>query len=494
MSSSFSLGRGLGLAIATAVVCALTAPTAVAAPAPPAPAKTKPALSDDFNGDGYRDVVTASPYAFAGIRKYAGNVTVLYGSKSGTLRDKWQWFDQSQQAPPASAERYDHFGTAVTSADLDADGYADLVVGAPGDDGPGGEPADIGSLSIFWGGKNGLGRTPAVISGTAGFSAIGGRLVAGDVNGDGTADLVTAGVSSAWTQLRTYAGPFKRDGSPAGVTTDPGLHDEIRDLAAGDHNGDGITDVVAVENQTDLPERLSTWVWKGTARGLVSTGKLALKWEQGGDSVDLGDINGDGFDDIVQGREEYSGDYVPPGTLGGMFGYIPGSAKGPVAGKAKFVNQGSPGVPGAVEHGDGFGSEITVGDVNGDKYADIAVGVPGEDFGGKSDAGAVVILRGGKNGIATSGGTVFSQDTSGVPGAAEKGDLFGGGVKLVDVNRDGRADLVAGAPGENSREGAVSALKGGASGITAKGSITVTPRGLGHVPNPGDRFGLVFGH
>ncbi|OEV25562.1 hypothetical protein AN219_25635, partial [Streptomyces nanshensis] len=67
----------------------------------------------------------------------------------------------------------------------------------------------------------------------------------------------------------------------------------------------------------------------------------------------------------------------------------------PGAHRTSTLTQNSPGVPGVNEEGDEFGKALAAGDVNGDGYADIAVGVPGEDIGSGAsgkDAGAVVQL------------------------------------------------------------------------------------------------------
>ncbi|PZG85194.1 hypothetical protein C1I97_33690 [Streptomyces sp. NTH33] len=93
------------------------------------------------------------------------------------------------------------------------------------------------------------------------------------------------------------------------------------------------------------------------------------------------------------------------------------------------------------------------GDFDGDGYRDIAVGVPEESLGAKQDAGAVVVLRGSARGLTGTGAKSFSQNTSGVPGTAESRDFFGDAVFLPDVTGDRRAELIAGARGENGDTG-----------------------------------------
>jgi hypothetical protein len=81
-------------------------------------------------------------------------------------------------------------------------------------------------------------------------------------------------------------------------------------------------------------------------------------------------------------------------------------------------------VGGMIEAGDHFGAALTTADVNHDGYADLAAGAPFEDVGAVADAGAVSVLPGSASGLTTSGGRLFTQDSSGVPGA-EPGDWFG---------------------------------------------------------------------
>ncbi|CAM5341172.1 VCBS repeat-containing protein OS=Streptomyces alboniger OX=132473 GN=CP975_15005 PE=4 SV=1 [Streptomyces alboniger] len=134
-------------------------------------------------------------------------------------------------------------------------------------------------------------------------------------------------------------------------------------------------------------------------------------------------------------------------------------------------------MPGAGEAEDRFGSAVSVGDVNGDKFADVAVGASGEDNGTANDSGSVTILFGSATGLKGSGAKSYTQNTAGVPGSSETGDGFGMSVRLVDLDKNGKADLVTGSGYENGY-GAITVLRGSASGLTTTGATSFTARGV----------------
>lgn len=471
----------VGLAVVLAV-------TGAALPASHAVADTQPAtaeLKDDFNGDGYADLAVAAPEATVDGKTRAGYVAVLYGSASGLNTASKQVISQNTGGVTDSAETDDRFGSAVSTADLDRDGYADLIVGVTGEDSVEGG-AETGLVQVVWGGASGLSGGAALAYGHDTYDRLSAKdeLTVGDVNGDGATDLV---VVESLTKLRVIKGPFGRDGAASGGEqivqddSDP----RFLDLATGDVNGDGIDDVVGAMNDGDEYDHRRITYWLGTPDGLAE--KIVLEDSRGfwvqGESLDLGDVNGDGYDDIVAGRsvDGYDSDLDTPLPKGGRVGFVPGGADGPVVSKAMYLNQDSAGVPGAAERGDGFGSDISVADVNGDGYADVSTGVPGEDFSGLSNAGGAIVLRGSASGLTGTGATGVNQDTTGVPGAAETNDAFGRTTHLVDANHDGRAELVVGAPGENANAGSVWVFKPTSAGITPTGSFTFGAGTLGTV-------------
>lgn len=121
----------------------------------------------------------------------------------------------------------------------------------------------------------------------------------------------------------------------------------------------------------------------------------------------------------------------------------------------------------------------------------MAVGAPGEDADGEAAAGAVWLLRGAQEGLTGTGAQSFDQNTPGIPGAAEAGDGWGGQVRLIDTDGDGRAELVAAAPDENAGDGAVWLLPASGNGLLAEGSRSYGAAALGGSAH-GAHFGSVI--
>lgn len=493
---SFRLRGVASTAVAVAVVSAVIGLPSAHADAPTAtPTATHEA---DFNGDGYPDVAFAAPSATVDGKREAGYVGVMYGSADGLRKSSKQLFDQGDAALPGSAQQDAAFGSAVASADLDGDGYDDLIVGAPGADGG---DSKSGSLTVLWGGTDGLSSASPLPAGSPDSPSIGGKVVVGDVNGDGDPDVVT---TSGDGHLHVLSGPFTRDGE-ASATAEVRAEEDIRvlDLAAGDIDGDGTDDVLAVVHDGDEYDSRRVSYWRGGSDGLTDDtviedaegGRL-----QGGEHIATGDVNGDGYADIVVGRavDGYDSDLDTPRAKGGMITYIPGGADGPVGAQAKSFNQDSPGVPGEARGADGygnsdaFGSTVSVGDVDGDGYGDIAVGVPGKKVGSAEHAGSVVVLPGGADGPTGSGARSYSQGTDNVPGAAEENDRFGSASKMVDTDGDGQAELLVGTPNENDGAGAVTVLAGVDGGEAGGDSFAFGAGTLGTDPEDPAALGSSF--
>jgi len=138
------------------------------------------------------------------------------------------------------------------------------------------------------------------------------------------------------------------------------------------------------------------------------------------------------------------------------------------------------------------------GDFNGDSFADLVIGVPYEDVGGLSGAGAVNAIYGGASGLTATGNAFFHQDSDGIDGAAEDGDSFGWALAVGDFNGDGFFDLAVGVPWEDvgsvESAGAVNVIYGGSDGLSSTGDQLWTQYDCCGFspPEEMDHFGMVL--
>ncbi|MFI6338393.1 hypothetical protein [Streptomyces sp. NPDC050535] len=465
-------------AVLTAVVAVPLAPTSSAAAAPYRGANTA-AVQDDFNGDGYRDLAVGAPGAAHGTVQEAGAVVVLYGSASSVSTTRRTVITQASSGIPGTPEEWDGFGGAVASADLDRDGYADLLVGAEGED-VGGQD-HRGAVTVVWGGKGGL-KGGADIAPPAGFGedrtfcSFGMALAVGDMTGDGAAEV---GIASRCA-VSSYKGPFARTGKAASHYQEWRVN--ARGVVMGDVNGDGRAERFWLPGPSDDDIRGSVYVDRGApaAEDPLATWPADLPYADG-HTGQIGDLNGDGYGDLVTGipDDDYLSGSTDGAHRGGEIQVLYGSARGIGAEqRPKVFHQGTAGVPGGGENADQFGKALSVGDVDADGYADVAVGSPGEGIGTRDMAGTAVVLRGSATGLTTKKVAGYTQNTAGVPGTAEASDEFGAAVHLADLNRDGRAETVVGTPGEDT-DGCLWIARGSASGPVTGGSVNLCGKAAG---------------
>ncbi|WRZ91575.1 FG-GAP and VCBS repeat-containing protein [Streptomyces sp. NBC_01007] len=397
--------------------------------------------SADFNGDGYGDLGISAN----------GHAVVMYGAKTGLSGSRHQVLSDGSD----SADPYSEFGDLMTGGDLDGDGYDDLVVG---DTGP------VPATSIFWGSPKGLsGRTPLSFSLRS--------MIVDDFDGDGKNDLVaTVDLGYGRAETRLFRGPFGRDGANASTSVvntgiSPGS------LSAGDVNGDHIPDLLDVGrhgNTADASLILGSKNGFGPPKDfstMVNSGSLA-------------DVDGDGYADVVLGAGLEG--YQPKGVVGGSVVVHYGSAGGvSTTRKPVRISQDTAGVPGTGEKYDRFGFHLDTGDVNGDGYADVAIGVMQESISGVSTTGAVTVLRGSSKGLTGTGAVSWHQNTAGVPGVNERYDMFGWQVSLIDMNGDGRSELATSTDSENRDEGNLWYFRSGSKGLTTNQVVSIGPKTVG---------------
>ena len=450
----------------------------------------------DFDGDGFGDLAIGVPGDDLDEVRDAGSVNVLSGSSTGLSAAGDQLWTVDDDGVAGIARAGDGFGSALAAGDFDGDGYDDLAVGSPG--ALGGGVARAGAVNVFFGGGDGLANLGDVRidrgEDAATGAAFGAALTAGDFDGDGYDDLAIGAPGAdgaAGAAVVLYGASVGLGQAETWSQDAPGVRGRAEALdrfgaalTAGDLDGDGRDDLVAGAHGEGVglaPGAGRVHVLFGSGSGLnaIDDQRWSLnnvgvdpeRAESGdafGFALATGDVNGDGTADLAVG--------APGETLLGRAGagaivVLPGSNQGPTTDGASFWHQGSEGVPGANEAGDGFGASLTMRRLDPDLFADVVAGIPGEDIGDVNDAGSAMLLRGSATGPLALGTVLWSENTEGVAGSPEAGDVFAFALGAGDFNGDLSGDLVAGLPGQEvaglGEAGVVAVIPGGASGLNA---------------------------
>ena len=373
----------------------------------------------DIDGDGFDDIAVASSYRQADM---TGDVYIFRGSAAG----------------PAASPDWTFSGTDLDWAervrglgDLDNDGFDEFGISAPMGYDP--QPRYSGFVEVYRGGAGG--PTPMwTLENTQEMAYLGSGLAGGDIDGDGFSDLIV-GRRGLDDGQANEGGLRLHRGTPSGPTILPTWFGES-ELAgswlgrsvsfAGDLNGDGFGDVVA-----GAPGREQVWVFLGEAGGLpfVPASSVPLDptpvWayeeptDEGYANVVSGggDIDGDGLDDAVLGTGAFDW-WDDSGVI-----LLRGGIGGPT------VSGGWTGVE------DSAGRAVDViGDIDGDGFADVLAGAPGANGG----TGEVYLLRGSAGGLLPPTWTTVGSG----------GGDYGQSVATAgDVNGDGDPDFAIGEPG-----------------------------------------------
>ena len=374
----------------------------------------------DVNGDGYSDVIVGANFNDAGGSN-AGRAYIYFG---GTL------FNSIADIILTGAAANDAFGTSVAAAgDVNGDGYSDVIVGAPGNDAGG---SNSGRAYIYFGDVSMNNTVDVTLTGAAAFDYFGSSVsTASDVNGDGYTDVIVGayGYSSNTGRAFIYFGGATMntiaDVTLVGTTTNDYFGYSVSN--AGDVNGDGYSDVIVGSDGYNLSTGRA-YIYLGSA-SMDNTADIILAGAAGGDqfgwSVSIaGDVNADGYTDVIIGA---IGNDAGGNNSGRAYVYLGGAS---MDNTADIVFTGA-------AANDNFGISVSSpSDVNGDGYSDIIVGAYSNDAGG-SNAGRAYIYFGGIN-IDNIADIILT-------GAAAN-DNFSYSVSLAgDVNGDGYFDVIVGA-------------------------------------------------
>ncbi|TLV03106.1 FG-GAP-like repeat-containing protein [Dyadobacter luticola] len=386
----------------------------------------------DVNGDGYSDVIIGAPLYDKGETN-EGAVFVHYGSANGISVNPAMILEGNQ----AEAQ---FGGKAALAGDVNKDGYGDIIVGASYYDKG---QANEGAAFIYHGSANGLSANPAMVLESNQAEARFGISVnlAGDVNADGFSDVVVSAVLYDKGQTNEGAA-FVYHGSATGINPNAATTLESNQAearmgytasSAGDVNGDGYSDIIVGVYLYDKGEvdEGTALIYHGSALGVSPNVATILESNQAtsyfGAFVSFaGDVNGDGYGDVVVGAYLYDNEQTNEGAA---FVYLGSAAGLNVNSKKQLeINQSNA----------QFGYSVnSAGDVNGDGYADIIIGANLYDKG-ETDEGGAFIFQGSANGIsANAASTLESNQTNAQMGWAV--------ASAGDVNGDGYSDVVVGA-------------------------------------------------
>jgi hypothetical protein len=515
--------RALVIALAFVVGSAMApAVPAGAAGAHRAPAPARRGVAD-FNGDGLADLAIGADQEKVGTATQAGAVHVLNGSPDGLTATGSVRLTENTASVPGTAEDGDSFGGALATGDFDDDGFSDLAVGVPGQDG---SFFDVGAIDVLYGSATGLSGTGSQrfaeddVGAVAGDQdRFGAALIAGDFDGDGVDDLAIGipnkevsgeplagavgvlygepdtGLSSGSSQLIT------EDELPAGQAGQDALFGSA--LVAADF-GMGAEDDLVVGAPFDLDGSVSAGsasIVYGGATGLdTSTGTIFVSsafsgshpgpTSSFGSTLAWGRLAGSDLPDIVVGA---AGEKESKRRGAGAVYLLLGRAAGVSAVGARRITEADAGVPSTPLRDEFFGTALAVGNFGGTGDQDLAVDASGEWVGGLEAAGAVFVIPGSGSGPATSRTKRFTLDTPGIPGHVEDDGLFGErSLSAGNFGRGGRADLAVASYLETVSgihfAGAVRALYGTPTGLTGKGTQRWTAASKGVAGSPGPTY------
>lgn len=399
----------------------------------------------DIDGDGYGDIVVSGWQDGS----TTGKSYIFYGSASGISNTTATSSTSILTGEQASAR----FGVSSAMADINGDGFADVIIGASyWDDG---NTFANGRAYIFHGGAGRIATSSAsaairIITGVD-YDNFGGSFNVGDINNDGYADLLVAAVGAKNALTNTVGKTFLFYGGASGITqttsTAAPVIFEGEDLApspsfgssivVGDFDADGFSDIAigASAYNTNLGRAylfygsgasgFTPGTYMATISNTIATGSVANTFIGG--TMAAGDLNGDGATDLA------TGGYGATSSTSKLFLFY-----GAVGSRPLQSNSATPTTT-VTEGTNGFflTTTIAIQDVNGDGYGDVIVGA----HGGTANNGYTRIFFGQATPLTATLPTHAAYSVLG----EFVGHQFGRGTTGTDINGDGYPDLMVGA-------------------------------------------------
>jgi len=365
------------------------------------------ASAGDVNGDGYNDVIVGA----YGYFSFTGQAYIYYGGAS---------MNNTADVTFTGAAVSDYFGGSVASAgDVNGDGFADVIVGAKGADGGG---VNRGQAYIYYGGASMNNTADVTFTGAANSDWLGFSVApAGDVNGDGYADVIVGALYASTNngQAYIYYGGASMNNTADVTFTGAADNDSFgfSVAPAGDVNGDGYNDVIVGAKDASSTNGQAYIYYGGASMNntadVTFTGVAAAD-DFGIDVASAGDVNGDGYNDVIVGAY-----LAGVGDIGEAYIYYGGVSMNNTA-DVTFTN--------AADTNIGKNIIASADDVNGDGYDDVMAISDGSAkvfYGGASMDNTADVTFAGADSVASAG----------------------------DINSDGYPDLIVGNSSANGANG-----------------------------------------
>ncbi len=462
----------------------------------------------DINDDGYMDLIIGTPEVDVDVRSNAGAVYVIFGSS-----DPLQSIDLSSLSADITIygdNAFDVLGYAVASGDINDDGYDDIILGAPEAD-PG-DRTDAGTTYVIFG--EDFPSPPYTIDldsdtadmnihGDEDYDWLGGALASGDINGDDYDDLIIGAQGcnppGGGNAGATYV-IFGSDSPPTTIDLstesahihimgDDALNCCGRSVASGNVNDDDYDDIIIGACSADAPGGTNSgeaYVVFGDSfpsppyiidLDTASPDILICgdnPHDMSGGAVASGDINGDGYDDIIIGAEGC--DTPGGGDAGTTYVVFGESFTSPPYTIDLDIEAADMSIHGAATL-DCSGFAVASGDVNHDGFDDVFIGAPNASPPGGIAAGKAYVIFGSSSPPAT---VDLSTEWADITlHGDDDNDVFGSALASGDINGDDYDDLLTGAskadPPGGPQAGEANLILGGGA-ITAAHGLNGTSR------------------